>query len=334
MLAGNVVTTAIREASLARADRDDRGDRSRCSRGSSRSPSGWRRSAASAHADVVAQRADLAQARALAARPATQPRAGAAPPRRATRAGRRARRTCPNSGWPSCSFPSELPLSLPSELARQRPDIRAAEALLQRKPARRSASPPRISIRRSRSRRHAGSLATNAVDLFAAATRLLPARRIAGAADLPRRRAAGEAPLRGRGVRAGRRRPTRKSCSQGFQNVADMLRALEADADKLKERADAAAQARRLRADHVGALRSGRREPLRPARRATQARNARARPDAGRRRSLRRLRGAASRRWAAAGGTRKRRRGSACEVSGPMIYTGFIAQGSGNPFFR
>ena len=34
---------------------------------------------------------------------------------------------------------------------------------------------------------------------------------------------------------------------QGFQNVADVLRALEADGGRLKERADAATQARRYR---------------------------------------------------------------------------------------
>jgi outer membrane protein TolC len=37
----------------------------------------------------------------------------------------------------------------------------------------------------------------------------------------------------------------REAVLQGFQNVADALRALEADAARLKDRVDAAAQARR-----------------------------------------------------------------------------------------
>ena len=46
---------------------------------------------------------------------------------------------------------------------------------------------------------------------------------------------------------------------QGFQNVADVLRALEADAQKLNERADAAAQARSYHDIAAGPLQGGRR---------------------------------------------------------------------------
>ena len=77
---------------------------------------------------------------------------------------------------------------------------------------------------------------------------------------------------------------------QGLQNVADVLRALEADAARLKERADAAERARRYRdiiaraADQAGGVSQA---AMLEATRQLPSRAARA--DAGRRRSLCRL---------------------------------------------
>ena len=53
---------------------------------------------------------------------------------------------------------------------------------------------------------------------------------------------------------------------QGFQNVADVLRALEADAARLRERADAAERARRYRDITAERLTGGRRQRGRHAR--------------------------------------------------------------------
>ena len=102
MLAGNVVTTAIREASLREQIANTRRS-SRCRRASWRSPSGMeaarrrgprRRGRAAARAGAGTRRA---------AGPAARARAGAPPACRVRRARRPARRTCPSSAWPSCS---------------------------------------------------------------------------------------------------------------------------------------------------------------------------------------------------------------------------------------
>jgi NodT family efflux transporter outer membrane factor (OMF) lipoprotein len=139
-------------------------------------------------------------------------------------------------------LPSELPLSLPSELARQRPDIRAAEALLQQASARVGVATanlyPQITLSAN-----VGSLASNGGDLFASGTGFY----ILGASLAQPLFHGGELEAKRRSAVASYEQAGaayQEVVLQGFQNVADVLRALEADAKKLKERSEAATQAR------------------------------------------------------------------------------------------
>jgi NodT family efflux transporter outer membrane factor (OMF) lipoprotein len=242
MLTGNVVTAAIREASLreqianteeivalqaqqlAIADRLEQ-------------------LGAAALAEVIAQRRDLAQTRATLPelrRQLEQLRHRLAvfmgkPPGAAG---------LPEFRLADLQLPSELPLSLPSELARQRPDIRAAEALLVQAGARVGVATanlyPQITLSAT-----AGSLTTTG-DLFGGGTGFY----VLGASltqpifhgdELQAKRRSAVAAYEQAGA------AYQEVVLQGFQNVADTLRALEADALKLKELAEAAAQARRYR---------------------------------------------------------------------------------------
>ncbi|MDN3919538.1 efflux transporter outer membrane subunit [Roseateles violae] len=152
-------------------------------------------------------------------------------------------------------LPAELPLSLPSELARQRPDIRAAEALLQQAGARLGVATanlyPQITLSAN-----LGSLSPHAGDLFGAGSAfyLLGAsltQPIFRGGELQARRSAAQAGWEQAGA------AYREAVLQGLQNVADVLRALEADAQRLREREEAAAQARRHREILVARQRAG-----------------------------------------------------------------------------
>jgi NodT family efflux transporter outer membrane factor (OMF) lipoprotein len=241
MLAGNVVTAAIREASLReqiarteevvalQARRLDITER-------------LERLGTAARADVVAQRLDLAQAR--AGLPELRRQLEQVRHRLAVYTGQPpGAARLPEFRLDELQLPSELPLSLPSELARQRPDIRAAEALLQRASARVGVATanlyPQITLSAQ-----AGSLAGGGADLFAGGTGfyLLGAgltQPIFRGGELRAKRRAAVAAYEQAGA------AYQDIVLQGFRDVADVLRALEADARKLHERADAAAQARR-----------------------------------------------------------------------------------------
>ena len=140
------------------------------------------------------------------------------------------------------SLPEELPVSLSSSLARQRPDIRAAEALLHASSARVGVATanlyPQITL--------TGSLGTEANrfgDLFGsgssiwnlAAGLLQPVFR---GGELKARRRAAIAAFDQAGAQY------RETVLQAFGNVADALRALEVDARTLQAQADAEAAAR------------------------------------------------------------------------------------------
>ncbi len=139
-------------------------------------------------------------------------------------------------------MPAELPLSLPSELARQRPDIRAAEALLSQAGAKVGVATanlyPQITLTAT-----VGSIgSSNGGDLFAAGSgfSLLGAsltQPIFRGGELQAKRRAAVAAYEQAGA------AYQEVVLQGLQNVADVLRALEADSKKLKERADASALA-------------------------------------------------------------------------------------------
>lgn len=241
MLAGNVVTAAIREASL-REQLATTGEIVALQMRQLAIAERLEQLGTAAQADVVAARRDLAQAR--AALPELQRQLDQLRHRLAVYLGRP-----PGAAGlaevrlAELQLPAELPLSLPSELARQRPDIRAAEALLLRASARVGVATanlyPQITLSAT-----GGSLTTTPGDLLAGGTGFY----LLGAS-------LAQPIFRGGELRAQRRSAVaayeqagaayREVVLQGFQNVADALRALEADAMKLKERAEAAAQARR-----------------------------------------------------------------------------------------
>jgi NodT family efflux transporter outer membrane factor (OMF) lipoprotein len=139
-------------------------------------------------------------------------------------------------------LPSELPLSLPSELARRRPDIRAAEALLHQAGARVGVATanlyPQITLSAN-----VGSLASDTGELFSSGndfTILLGSltQPIFHGGELRARRRSAIAAYEQAGA------AYREAVLQGFRNVADVLRALHADAEILEQRAEAESQAR------------------------------------------------------------------------------------------
>lgn len=143
----------------------------------------------------------------------------------------------PEFNLETLELPVELPVSLPSSLVRQRPDIRASEELLHAACAQVGVATanlyPNITL--------TGSIGTNAVkieDLFSHGTSIWSL----GAGLLQ--------PIFHGGELAAKRRAAvavfdqaaaeyRSTVLQAFQNVADTLRALEADARTLRAQAEA-----------------------------------------------------------------------------------------------
>lgn len=138
------------------------------------------------------------------------------------------------------TLPSELPLQVPSELVRRRPDIRASEALLQAATAQHGVAVsklyPQIMLSAD-----VGSQALSMDDLFSAGSLIWS---LAGQLAQP---------LFNRGLRAEARAAEagsdaaaayyRETVLQAFRNVADVLRALDHDAQTLAAHAAAAAAA-------------------------------------------------------------------------------------------
>ena len=139
------------------------------------------------------------------------------------------------------ALPQELPISLPSALARQRPDIRAAEALLHQASAQIGVATanqyPQITLSGS-----FGAQATQLHNLFAG-----PSVWSIGAGLLQPLFHAGELEAKRRAAVAAYDQAAaqyRQTVLLAFQNVADALRALEADARTLKAQSDAEVLAR------------------------------------------------------------------------------------------
>jgi NodT family efflux transporter outer membrane factor (OMF) lipoprotein len=142
-------------------------------------------------------------------------------------------------------LPTELPLAVPSELARQRPDIRAAEALLQQAGARVGVATANLYPQLTLSANVGSIGSSNGGDLFAAGSGFYLlgaslAQPIFRGGELQARRRSAVAAYEQAGA------AYKEVVLQGLQNVADVMRALDADARKLHERADAAAQAQRV----------------------------------------------------------------------------------------
>ena len=142
----------------------------------------------------------------------------------------------------SLQLPDELPVTLPSELVRQRPDIRASEALLHQASAQVGVAVanqyPQINLSGS-----LGSGATRIGDLFGSGTGLW---NIAGSLTQP---------IFNGGALSARKRAAEAAYDQAeanyrsivlgaFQNVADALRAIDSDAAALRTQAEAEALAR------------------------------------------------------------------------------------------
>ena len=240
MLAGNVVTAAIREASLREqiaATREIIELQERQLAITERLVN----LGTAAQADAVAQRLDLAQIRAVL--PDLQRQLEQVRHRLAVYIGQPpGTAKLPEFKLMDLQLPSELPLSLPSELARQRPDIRAAEALLQQAGARVGVATanlyPQITLTAN-----VGSLASNGGDLFSSGTGFY----LLGASLTQPLFHGGELEAKRRSAIAAYEQAGaayQEAVLQGFQNVADVLRALEADAKKLKDRTEAATHAR------------------------------------------------------------------------------------------
>jgi len=243
MLAGNVVTTAIREASLREQIAQSEEIVSLQARQLAIAER-MEELGGVARLDVVALQRDLAQTR--AALPDLRRELERMRHRLAVYAGLPpAAPDLPACRLAELQLPAELPLSLPSKLARQRPDIRAAEAVLVRAGAQVGVATANLYPQVTLSAQ-LGSLSTNAGDLFGNATGFY----LLGASLVQ--------PLfRGDALQARRRSAVaayeqagaayQEAVLQGFQNVADALRALEADGARLRERTDSVDRARRYR---------------------------------------------------------------------------------------
>jgi NodT family efflux transporter outer membrane factor (OMF) lipoprotein len=147
----------------------------------------------------------------------------------------------PTFNLSALTLPEDLPISVPSALARQRPDIRAAEALLHQASAQIGVATanqyPQINLTGS-----FGAQATELHNLFAG-----PSVWSIGAGLLQPLFHAGELEAKRRAAVAAYDQAAaqyRETVLLAFQNVADALRALEADARTLKAQSDAEALAR------------------------------------------------------------------------------------------
>jgi NodT family efflux transporter outer membrane factor (OMF) lipoprotein len=139
------------------------------------------------------------------------------------------------------TLPQELPVSIPSALTRQRPDVQAAEALLHQASAQIGVATaneyPKINLTGS-----TGLQSLQLHSLFGG-----PAIWSVGAGLLQPLFHGGELEARRRAAVAAYDQADaqyRQTVLLAFQNVADALRALEADARQLKARSDATAFAR------------------------------------------------------------------------------------------
>ncbi|MHB8535653.1 MAG: efflux transporter outer membrane subunit [Sulfuricaulis sp.] len=191
--------------------------------------------------DVLSQRAQLVQTR--AAQPPLDKELALARHQLAVLVGQfPGQADLPEFTLDALELPAQLPVSLPSELVRQRPDIRAAEALLHQASAQVGVATanlyPRITLSGSY-----GSLANSTADLFGPAARVWSV----GASVLQPLFHGGELTARRRAAIAAYDQAAaqyRETVLRAFQNVADTLRALEIDARTLRIQNEATSVAR------------------------------------------------------------------------------------------
>jgi NodT family efflux transporter outer membrane factor (OMF) lipoprotein len=239
-LTGNIATTAFREASLReqiRATREIAESQER----QARLVEKQFELGALSRADVLAQRAQLAQTR--ASLPPLEKALAQTRNQLAVLIGKfPGEAGLPQLDLAAFQLPQELPLSLPSDLVRQRPDIRAAETVLRQTNARIGVTQalmfPQLTLGGSY-----GVASTSTANLFDPGNVIWNI----GASLLQPIFHAGQLQARKRGAEAAYDQAFaqyQQTVLVAFQNVADVLYALEFDAVALKAQADAEAAAR------------------------------------------------------------------------------------------
>jgi NodT family efflux transporter outer membrane factor (OMF) lipoprotein len=240
-LTSNIVTTAIKEASL-RAQILATRDILKVQEKQLDLVEHQFRVGAVSRSDVLAQQTQLAQSRATLPpleKNLTQTRhllavlAGRLPGEGAT---------LPEFELDGLNLPGELPVSLPSSLVRQRPDVQASESLLHAASAQVGVATanlyPQITLSGSYGSEttRAGNLFQNGTSVWSLAAGLLQP--IFHGGELVAKRRAAVAAYDQAAAQY------RETVLQAFQNVADALRALDTDATALKAQAEAEAAAR------------------------------------------------------------------------------------------
>src|SRR6266705_1925085 len=239
-LTSNIATTAFREASLREQVRATREIVEAQDRQLQLVEKQFALGAV-ARSDVLGQRAQLAQTR--ASLPPLEKALAQTRNQLAVLIGKfPSEAALPELELTAFQLPQTLPVSVPSDLVRQRPDIRAAEAILHQTNARIGVAQalmfPQLTLSGSY-----GTAATSAGKLFDPGTQLWNI----GASLLQPVFHAGQLQARKRGAVAAYDQAFaqyRQTLLDAFQNVADVLLALEFDAAALKAQADAEAAAR------------------------------------------------------------------------------------------
>ncbi|HYS56736.1 MAG TPA: efflux transporter outer membrane subunit, partial [Burkholderiales bacterium] len=239
-LTGNIATTAFREASLREQIRATREIAESQERQVQLVEKQFALGAIS-RVDVLAQRAQLAQTRANL--PPLEKALAQTRNQLAVLIGKfPGDAGLPQLDLSAFQLPQNLPLSLPSDLVRQRPDIRAAETVLHQTNARIGVAQalmfPQLTLSGSY-----GGAATSTPKLFDPGSRIWNI----GAGLLQPVFHAGQLQARKRGAEAAYDQAFaqyQQTVLGAFQNVADVLFALEFDAVALKAQAEAEAAAR------------------------------------------------------------------------------------------
>jgi len=239
-LSGNIVTTAIKEASLHAQIEATRvmlaAERKQLAVVQRQFQLG-----AVARTAVLLQQSQLAQTRATL--PPLEKQRAYARHALAVLVGRLpSTKTLPRLPLDALKLPQVLPVSLPSALVRQRPDIRAAEALLHQASAEVGVATanlyPQITLSGSYGSQAArtGELFNGQSVIWSVGAGLLQPLFHGGALNAKRRAAVAAYDQAAAQYR--------QTVLHAFQNVADVLRALDTDAQGLRAQADADAAAR------------------------------------------------------------------------------------------
>jgi NodT family efflux transporter outer membrane factor (OMF) lipoprotein len=239
-LTANVATTAFREASLREQIRATR-EISEAQDNQLRLAEQQFKLGAISGSDLLGQRAQAAQTRATL--PPLERALGQTRNQLAVLIGKLpADAKLPELDFSNFRLPAELPLTIPSELLRQRPDVRQAEAILRQTNARIGVAEalmfPQLTLTGSY-----GTAALNSGDLFNPSTQLWNI----GANLLQPIFHAGQLKAQKRGAEAAYDQAFaqyRQAVLVAFQDVADVLLALEYDAKALKAQAEAEAASR------------------------------------------------------------------------------------------